>query len=98
MGLKKKQGVIIHAQNVKDLMLREDVIEAVAKKEFHIYTIKRVEEGIEILTGVGAGTKTAKGYTKGSVFDLVEKKIKDMYAIARAMKKQSTAGGKKKKK
>jgi lon-related putative ATP-dependent protease len=98
MGLNKKQGVIIPAQNVKDLMLRDDVIEAVGKKEFHIYTIERVEEGIEILTGISAGKKTIKGYTKGSVFSLVEEKIKDMYAIARTMKKQSTVGGKKKKK
>ncbi len=97
IGLNKKQGVIIPIQNVKDLMLREDVIEAVKKREFHIYPIERVEEGIEILTGVAAGTKTKTGYDNGSVFDLVEKKIKDMYAKARAMKKKTTPRKKKQK-
>ena len=94
-GLNKIQGVIIPVQNVKDLMLREDVIEAVKKKEFHIYPIERVEEGIEILTGVIAGSKTNKGYTKGSVFDLVEKKIRDMFARGREMKKKTSSTYKK---
>jgi ATP-dependent Lon protease len=97
LGLNKKQGVIMPVQNVKDLMLREDVINAVMKREFHIYPIESVEEGIEILTGVAAGAKTRTGYDKGSVFDLVEKKIKDMYARARAMEKK-TAPQKKKRK
>jgi ATP-dependent Lon protease len=98
VGLNKKQGVIIPIQNVKDLMLREDVIEAVKNKEFHVYPIERVEEGIEILTGVIAGKKTAGGYTRNSVFDLVEQTIKDMYRRAREMKKKSTSSVKKKKK
>lgn len=97
IGLNKKQGVIIPIQNVKDLMLRADVIEAVKKREFHIYPIERVEEGIEILTGVLAGTRTRTGYEKNSVFDLVEKKIKDMYAKARAMEKKTTPRKKKRK-
>jgi ATP-dependent Lon protease len=96
IGLNKKQGVIIPVQNVKDLMLREDVIEAVMNREFHIYPIENVEEGIEILTGVVAGAKTKTGYDKGSVFDLVETKIKDMYAKARAMEKKITPQKKKK--
>jgi ATP-dependent Lon protease len=98
VGLNKKQGVIIPIQNVKDLMLREDVIEAVKNREFHVYPIERVEEGIEILTGVIAGKKTARGYTKNSVFDLVEETIKDMYRRAREMKKKATSSVKKKKK
>jgi lon-related putative ATP-dependent protease len=83
------QGVIIPIQNVKDLMLREDVVEAVRKKRFHIYPISRVEEGIEILTGVKAGKKTSKGYPAGSVFERVEKKIRDLYAKSRAFKANS---------
>ena len=51
------QGVIIPVQNINDLMLREDIIDAVRKNIFHIYPISRVEEGIEILTGVKAGKK-----------------------------------------
>ena len=86
-GLTKKQGVIIPVQNIKELMLREDLIDAVAKGLFHIYAIKRVEEGIEILTGVKVGKRDAKGiYEENSVFDLVEKKIKDLYAKSKASK------------
>ncbi len=85
-GLTKTQGVIIPVQNVQDLMLREDVVESVRKKEFHIYAITRVEEGIEILTGVKAGKKGATGYEKGSVFYLVECKIKELYAKSRQFK------------
>lgn len=85
-GLTGNQGVIIPIQNVQELMLREDVIEAVSKNQFHIYAIKRVEEGIEILTGRRAGKKTDKGYEPGTVFDLVEKKIKDLYAKSKAVK------------
>jgi lon-related putative ATP-dependent protease len=96
-GLNKIQGVIIPVQNVKDLMLREDVIQAVQNKEFHIYPIKRVEEGIEILTGVSAGNKTKSGYEKGSVFYLVEKKIRDMYSRAKAMEKKNSNPRKKNK-
>lgn len=81
-----KQGVIIPTLNVKELMLREDVIQSVKEGKFHIYAIKKVEEGIEILTGVKAGKKTKKGYEPNSVFYLVEKKIKELYAKSRAIR------------
>jgi hypothetical protein len=67
-------------------MLREDVIESVRNGEFHIYPISRVEDGIEILTGVPAGKKLKSGYEPSSVFDLVEKKIKELYAKSKAVK------------
>lgn len=85
-GLTGNQGVIIPTQNIQELMLRNDVIDAVTKGRFHIYAIARVEDGIELLTGVKAGSKTTKGYEPGSVFDLVEKKIKDLYAKSKAVK------------
>ena len=50
-GITGDQGVIIPVQNIQELMLREDVIDAVAKGQFHIYAISRVEDGIELLTG-----------------------------------------------
>jgi predicted ATP-dependent protease len=89
-GLTGKQGVIIPVTNVKELMLSEEVIEAVKNKQFHIYPISRIEEGIEILTGVKAGKKTPKGYEKNSVFDLVEQKLKEMYKKSRAMKNENS--------
>jgi lon-related putative ATP-dependent protease len=97
-GLTKKQGVVIPVQNVEELMLREDIIESVKKGEFHIYPIKRVEEGIEILTGIKAGTRSAKGYEKGTVFYYVEEKIKDLYAKSRMRKALSSKTPDKKKK
>ena len=61
-------------------MLKKEVVEAVEKKEFHIYAISRVEEGIEILTGVKAGKLNSRGnYEPNTVFGLVEKKLKDFY-------------------
>ena len=48
--------MLIPAENVDDLMLRDEVIEAVASGEFHIYPVATIEQGIEILTGVHAGT------------------------------------------
>jgi ATP-dependent Lon protease len=59
-GLTGKQGVIIPRQNVKDLMLRHDVVEAVTKKQFHVYAIATIDEGIALLTGIPAATVHAK--------------------------------------
>ena len=85
-GLHKGNGVIIPVQNVQELMLREDVIESVKKKEFHIYPIARIEEGIEILTGVKSGNRLHKGYEPGTVFALVAKRITDLYRKTKQIK------------
>jgi ATP-dependent Lon protease len=60
-GLSGTQGVIIPIQNVDELMLRKEVCEAVQNKKFHVYAIKTVDEGIEILTGVKAGNLRKNG-------------------------------------
>jgi lon-related putative ATP-dependent protease len=75
-GLTGKQGVIIPKKSVKDLMLKKEAVEAVQKGRFHIYPIKTIEEGIEILTGVRAG-KLGKGgtYPKGTLFRLVDDRL-----------------------
>ncbi|QQS36759.1 MAG: AAA family ATPase [Ignavibacteriales bacterium] len=96
----KNHGVIIPAQNVQELMLKEEILNDVKKKNFHIYPITRVEEGIELLTGVKAGKRMPNGsYEPKSVFYLVEEKIKDLYSKSRAMKftNGSTAKTKKRK-
>ncbi len=78
-GLTKKQGVLIPASNVKDLMLRKDVVEAVKKGQFHIYPVKTIDQGIEILTGTKAGEKKADGaYVKGTVNYLVDQKLREL--------------------
>jgi predicted ATP-dependent protease len=67
-GLTGQQGVIIPAANVQTLMLREDVVEAVAAGQFHIYPVSSVDEGIAILTGLPAGERGPDGrYAEGTV-------------------------------
>ena len=56
-GLTGIQGVMIPKRNIKNLMLKKDVIEAVKEGKFHIYAIETIEEGIEILTGLKAGDR-----------------------------------------
>jgi lon-related putative ATP-dependent protease len=83
-GLTGEQGVLIPASNVKHLMLREDVVEAVGKGLFNIYPIETIDQGIEMLTGVEAGTLDEKGvYPLGSVNRAVAKRLKD-FAIKAA--------------
>ena len=83
-GLNKKQGVIIPARNVKDLMLKDEIIEAVKNKEFHIYSISTVEEAIELLTGVRAGKLLKSGhYQANTVFGEVEKKLREMRKLVK---------------
>jgi lon-related putative ATP-dependent protease len=69
-GLTGEQGVIIPIQNVKNLMLSKEVVEAVKDEKFHIYAVSKIEEGIEILTGKPFGKELASGgYTKNSILD-----------------------------
>ncbi len=78
-GLTGDQGVMIPHQNVKNLMLREDVVEAVREGKFHIYAVKTIDEGIEILTGRTAGERQTDGsHPTGSVNYLVEKRLKEL--------------------
>ncbi len=78
-GLTGKQGVIIPYQNVDDLMLRKDVVEAVKEGKFHIYPIKTIDEGIEILTGVEAGEWLEDGgFKEGTVNYLVDKRLREL--------------------
>ena len=78
-GLTGRQGVMIPSENVEDLMLRDDVIEAVAAGKFHILPANTVEEGIEILTGVRAGQCGADGaFEPGTVFAMVDRRLREM--------------------
>jgi predicted ATP-dependent protease len=83
-GLTGTQGVLIPAANVEDLMLREDVLDAVAAGNFHIWPASRVEQGIELLTGVPAGQRNGElGFELGTVFAKVDERLREM---ARTMK------------
>jgi len=66
-GLTGDQGVIIPRQNVKNLMLKPEVVEAVKEGSFHVWAVSRVDEGIEILTGVEAGAVGQRDTVHGRV-------------------------------
>ena len=76
-GLDGSHGVMIPVQNVDNLQLSDEIIEAVKDKKFHIYSISTIEEGIEVLTGVPAGRKDKDGhFPAGTVNYLVYEKLK----------------------
>lgn len=76
-GLNGKQGVIIPHQNIKDLVLNDDVVEAVKEGKFHIHAVKSIDEGIEILTGVKSGAKGEDGaYPEDTINFKVNEKLK----------------------
>jgi ATP-dependent Lon protease len=78
-GLNGSQGVVIPVQNVKDLMLKDEVIKAVSENKFHICSVSKVEEAVEILTGIRAGKKLKNGkYETNTVFGEVEKELAAM--------------------
>ncbi len=83
-GLTGTQGVLIPASNVEDLMLREDVLDAVASGNFHIWPVSRIEQGIELLTGVKAGQRNGDGaFPAETIFARVDERLRNM---ARMMK------------
>ncbi len=83
-GLTGTQGVMMPDSNVEDLMLREDILEAVAAGKFHIWPVAKVEQGIEILTGTTAGQRNGDGkFDEGTVFGMMDKRL---HAMAKTMK------------
>ena len=76
-GLDGSHGVMIPVQNIKNLNLSDEIIEAVKQKLFHVYAITTIEEGIEVLTGVPAGKKDKDGhFPAGTINYLVYEKLK----------------------
>lgn len=76
-GLDGSHGVMIPVQNVNNLQLSDEVVDAVKNKKFHIYAVSTIEEGIEVLTGVPAGKKDKNGhFPAGTVNYLVYEKLK----------------------
>jgi predicted ATP-dependent protease len=89
-GLTGEQGVMMPAKNLKHLMLRDEVIDAVKAGQFHIWAVNTIDEGIQILTGVEAGQrKDAGGYPEGTVNYKVDKCLREM---ANRLKFYSMAG------
>jgi lon-related putative ATP-dependent protease len=75
-GLTGEQGVIIPAANVKHLMLRQDVIDAVKDKRFFIFAVRTINEGLEVLTGISAGERRPDGtFPEGTVNEKARLKL-----------------------
>jgi lon-related putative ATP-dependent protease len=78
-GLSGEQGVMIPESNVQNLMLKEEVLDAVRDGKFNIYSVKSIDEGIEVLTGAKAGQRRPDGtFEEGTVNFLVDKALREM--------------------
>jgi len=76
VGLSGEQGVMIPKLNLPQLMLRKDVVQAVEDEQFHIWAVSTIEEGLEVLTGLPAGTKKDGHYEDGTVFGRADDKLR----------------------
>ena len=89
-GLNGRQGVIIPEKNIQNLMLKQEVIDKVKEGMFHIWPISTVEEGIEILTGMEAGTRQADGgYPEGTLFRKVDERLTKLAEIVKKFAKET---------
>jgi lon-related putative ATP-dependent protease len=83
-GFTGSQGVVIPQSNVRHLMLREDVVAAVAAGRFHVYAVSSVDEALSLLTGISAGGQDASGhYEEKSVNARVASRLVALTAIRR---------------
>lgn len=92
-GLTGDQGVLIPNSNVKHLMLRQDVIEAVETGQFYIYPIETIDQGIEVLTGIPAGFPDDKGiYPEDTVNGMVHARLTELVEKRREFSKETREG------
>lgn len=81
-GLTGEQGVIIPHQNIINLMLDDEVLEAVREEKFHLYAVKTIDEGLEVLTGLPAGEQDEDGqYSEGTINAMVKNNLKEYYEM-----------------
>jgi lon-related putative ATP-dependent protease len=79
IGFTGEQGVMIPRANVRNLMLKEEVVEAIKEGKFHLWAVRNVDEGIEVLTGVAAGKRGKDGkYPEGTINGLVQQRLTEM--------------------
>lgn len=91
-GLTGEQGVIIPSSNVKNLMLRQDVIDAVSAGKFAIYAIEKIDQGIELLTGYPAGEQDEDGeYPQGSFNAQLMERLRIFTELSEAQEKEKKA-------
>jgi predicted ATP-dependent protease len=78
-GLKGDQGVMMPVKNLKHLMLRDEVVDAVKAGQFHIWAVSTIDEGIQVMTGIEAGQKKdGTGYPEGSINYRVDHNLREM--------------------
>ena len=95
-GLTGEQGVMIPHKNIRNLMLDQEVVDAVAEGKFHIWPVKTVEEGLKILTGMDAGLRQEDGtYPEGTIYRKVDDRLREISEIVRKFAKEMEDGGKK---
>ncbi len=93
-GLDGNQGVLVPRANVQHLMLREDVIDAVKAGKFAVHAVDTIDQGIEILTGIKAGTRGADGHFEaGTINRRVEDKLREFAELGRAFTRRTGADG-----
>ena len=95
-GLNGKQGVMIPSKNIRNLVLQEEVVEAVREGKFHIWPVSTIEEGIEILTGMEAGALQEDGtYPEGTLFRKVDDRLREIVEIVKEFGRGMEGGAKK---
>jgi ATP-dependent Lon protease len=78
-GLTGEQGVMIPSRNLPQLMLRKDLLALVRKRQFHVWAVSTIEQGVEVLTGMAAGRRDAEGrYPANTVFGRVDAKLAEL--------------------
>jgi len=78
-GFTSDQGVMVPESNVQNLILKEEIVEAVKAGKFHIYSVKTIDEGIEALTEVKAGNKKPDGtFEENTINNKVDKRLREM--------------------
>jgi lon-related putative ATP-dependent protease len=93
-GLTGRQGVVMPASNREQLMLRPDVVQAVAEGRFGVYTVEHVDDALELLTGLPAGAEDAGGgFPRGSVNGLAAARLAQFEALAQPRRPTSRGAG-----
>jgi predicted ATP-dependent protease len=93
LGLTGEQGVIIPTANVHDLMLRQELLDAVESGRFHIWAVQTVDEGLELLTGVPAGERGPDGtYPEGTVHAAAQKRLRQLAVGLETFGKKGAGG------
>jgi predicted ATP-dependent protease len=82
-GLTGDQGVLIPWDNTSQLMLSDEVVEAVEQNMFHVYAVKTIEEAMEILTGMKPGRRLKSGgFSKNSIYEAVDERLAELAELA----------------